>query len=42
VNSLYAISGQHAYAHHGTYHGVVIASAGRAKPVMARFTVTWR
>jgi hexosaminidase len=42
VNSLYAISGQHGYAHHGTYHGVVIASAGRAKPVRARFTVTWR
>ena len=42
ANSLYAISGQHAYAHHGTYHGVVIASAGRARPVRARFTVTWR
>ena len=42
VNSLYTIFGTHTYAHPGTYHGVVIASAGNAKPVRANFTVTWR
>ena len=42
VNSLYTILGTHTYAHPGTYHGVVIASAGNAKPVRANFTVTWR
>jgi len=39
VNSLYVISGQHAYARPGTYHGVVTASAGTAGPVSADFTV---
>jgi hexosaminidase len=42
VNSLYLISGQHAYARPGTYHGVVTASAGSAAPVSADFTVTVR
>jgi len=42
VNSLYTISGKHAYAQPGTYRGVVIAGAGSAKPVRAHFTVTWR
>jgi hexosaminidase len=42
VNSLYVISGQHAYARPGTYHGVVTASAGSAGPVSADFTVTVR
>lgn len=42
VNSLYTIFGAHAYARPGTYHGVVIVSAGNAGPVRARFTVTWR
>jgi hexosaminidase len=42
VNSLYVISGQHAYARPGTYHGVVTASAGSASPVSANFTVTVR
>ena len=42
VNSLYTILGKHTYAHPGTYHGVVIASAGNARPVRAHFTVTWR
>ena len=41
VNSLYTISGRHVYARPGTYHGVVIASAGNARPVRAHFTVTW-
>ncbi len=41
VNSLYAISGRHVYARPGTYHGVVIASAGNARPVTAHFTVRW-
>jgi hexosaminidase len=41
VNSLYVISGQHTYAHPGTYHGVVTLSAGSAAPVTADFTVTW-
>jgi hexosaminidase len=41
VNSLYAISGEHTYAHPGTYHGVVTLSAGNATPVSANFTVTW-
>jgi hypothetical protein len=38
VNSLYTISGEHAYAHPGTYHGTVTLSAGNAAPVTARFT----
>jgi hexosaminidase len=42
VNSLYTIFGKHTYAHPGTYHGVVIASAGNAGPVRAHFTVTRR
>jgi len=42
VNSLYTISGRHTYARPGTYRGVVIASAGNAKPVRAHFTVTRR
>jgi len=41
VNSLYTIFGEHTYAHPGTYHGVVIVSAGNATPVRADFTVTW-
>jgi hexosaminidase len=41
VNSLYTISGEHTYPRPGTYHGVVIASAGNAKPVTAPFTVIW-
>jgi hexosaminidase len=41
VNSLYAISGEHVYAHPGTYHGTVTLSAGNATPVTADFTVTW-
>ena len=39
VNSLYAISGEHTYARPGTYHGVVIVSAGNVRPVQADFTV---
>jgi hypothetical protein len=42
VNSLYTISGEHSYAHPGTYHGVVTLSAGNAGPVTASFTVVWR
>jgi hexosaminidase len=42
VNSLYAVSGQHTYAHPGTYHGVVLVSAGSGPPVRAGFTVTYR
>jgi hexosaminidase len=42
VNSLYTISGDHAYAHPGTYHGVVTLSAGSAAPVTADFTALWR
>jgi hexosaminidase len=42
VNSLYTISGEHTYAHPGTYHGAVTLSAGNAAPVTADFTVTWR
>ena len=38
VNSLYSISGEHIYRHPGTYHGVVIVSAGNAAPVRAGFT----
>jgi hexosaminidase len=41
VNSLYVIFGKHTYAHPGTYHGVVTASAGNAGPVSANFTVRW-
>jgi hexosaminidase len=41
VNSLYAISGQHIYPRPGTYHGVVIVSAGNARPVRAYFTAIW-
>jgi len=39
VNSLYTMSGEHAYARPGTYRGVVIVSAGDAGPVRADFTV---
>jgi hexosaminidase len=39
VNSLYAISGEHTYARPGTYHGVVIVSAGNVGPARADFTV---
>ena len=42
VNGLYAISGVHAYAHRGTYHGEVIMTAGNAAPVSAAFTAIWR
>ena len=38
VNTLYSISGEHIYRHPGTYHGVVIVSAGNATPVRAPFT----
>ena len=41
VNSLYSILDEHAYAHPGTYHGVVTASAGNAAQVSADFTATW-
>jgi hexosaminidase len=41
VNSLYVISGEHTYAHPGTYHGVVALSAGNAAPVTADFTAVW-
>ena len=41
VNSLYGITGEHTYAHRGTYHGEVIVTAGNAAPVEAAFTVTW-
>jgi hypothetical protein len=41
VNSLYTISGEHTYAHPGTYHGTVTLSAGNATPVTADFTVNW-
>jgi hexosaminidase len=41
VNSLYKISGEHTYAHPGTYHGVVTLSAGNAAPVTADFTAVW-
>ena len=41
VNSLYGITGEHAYAHRGTYHGEVIVTAGNAAPVTAAFTVIW-
>jgi hexosaminidase len=40
VNSLYTIFGQHTYRHPGTYHGVVIVTAGNARTVRAHFTVT--
>jgi hexosaminidase len=39
VNSLYTIFGEHTYARPGTYHGVVIVSAGNVTPVRADFTV---
>jgi hexosaminidase len=42
VNSLYVISGEHAYPHPGIYHGMVIASAGNASPARADFTAIWR
>jgi len=42
VNSLYTISGQHAYAKPGTYHGQVTLSAGNAAPVTVSFTATSR
>jgi hexosaminidase len=42
VNSLYVISGTHSYPRRGTYHGVVIVTAGNAAPARAPFTVTWR
>jgi hexosaminidase len=41
VNSLYTIFGDHTYRHPGTYHGVVIVSAGNARPVRADFTAIW-
>jgi hexosaminidase len=41
VNSLYGITGEHTYAHRGTYHGEVIVTAGNAAPVEAAFTVIW-
>jgi hexosaminidase len=42
VNSLYVISGAHTYTHPGTYHGVVVISAGDAAPVRVHFTATRR
>lgn len=39
LNSLYTISGTHAYAKPGTYHGTVTLSAGNAAAVTADFTV---
>ena len=41
VNGLYSISGKHTYAHPGTYHGVVIVSAGNVTPVSVPFTAIW-
>jgi hexosaminidase len=41
VSSLDSIFGRHTYAHPGTYHGVVIVSAGNASPVQAGFTAVW-
>jgi hexosaminidase len=41
VNGLYTIFGEHTYARPGTYHGVVIVSAGNATPVRAGFTAVW-
>jgi hexosaminidase len=41
ANSLYTVFGEHTYPHPGTYHGVVIVSAGNSGPVRAQFTVTW-
>jgi hexosaminidase len=42
LNSLYRISGEHAYAQPGTYHGKVTLNAGDAAPVTADFTVVYR
>jgi hexosaminidase len=39
VNSLYKITGEHAYAKPGTYHGSVTLNAGNAVAVTADFTV---
>ena len=39
VNSLYTITGGHAYAKPGTYHGSVTLSSGNAAAVTADFTV---
>ena len=39
VNSLYTITGEHAYAKPGTYHGSVTLSSGNAAAVTADFTV---
>ncbi|MGH3421346.1 MAG: hypothetical protein ACRDOD_17370, partial [Streptosporangiaceae bacterium] len=41
VSGLDSIFGRHTYAHPGTYHGVVIVSAGNAAPVQAAFTAVW-
>jgi hexosaminidase len=42
INGLYTIFGDHTYPRRGTYHGVVIVSAGNAGPVLAHFTAIWR
>jgi hexosaminidase len=39
VNSLYTVTGEHAYAKPGTYHGSVTLSSGSAAAVTADFTV---
>jgi len=41
VNGLYTIFGQHIYPRRGTYHGVVVVSAGNAAPVHVGFTAIW-
>ena len=42
MNSLYVISGEHTYARPGTYHGVVVISAGSAAPVRVHVTAIRR
>jgi hypothetical protein len=37
VNSLYTIIGEHICPHRGTYHGIVIVTAGNATAVRAHF-----
>jgi hexosaminidase len=41
VNGLYTIFGEHTYPRRGTYHGVVVVSAGNAAPVRVGFTAIW-
>jgi hexosaminidase len=41
VNSLYAVSGSHRYAHPGVYQGTVTVTAAGTAPVTSHFTVRW-